>query len=79
MVKQLSGVRDERDDLAAAERVLARMGEQIRRRAGRDGTGRRTGRRGRGALVPRRAPEITDSTPLQECQRILAWCIDAAK
>jgi len=77
LVKQLAEVRGERDDLAAAERVLARMGEQIAaERAATVPTAAQVG--GKAVLlIPHRAPEVTETALPPEYQRILAAVRDA--
>ncbi|MFC9133455.1 hypothetical protein ACFT4A_42345 [Streptomyces sp. NPDC057099] len=77
LVKQLAEVRAERDDLAAAERVLTRMGEQIAaERAVTAPTVAQVG--GKGVLlIPHRAPEVTETVLPPEYQRILAAVRDA--
>ncbi|WP_329462068.1 hypothetical protein [Streptomyces sp. NBC_01431] len=77
LAKQLTEVRGERDELAAAERVLARMGEQIA--AERAATAPAAAQVGGKAvlLIPHRAPEVTETALPPEYQRILAAVRDA--
>ncbi len=77
LVKQLAEVRAEREDLAAAERVLARLGEQIA--AERAATAPAAAQVGGKAvlLIPRRTPDVTDTALPPEYQRILAAVRDA--
>lgn len=71
-VKQLTEVRAERENLAAAERVLTRMGEQVA--AERAATTPAAGRVGGKAalLIPHRAPDVTETVLPPEYQRVLA-------
>ncbi|MFD4158339.1 hypothetical protein ACFWR4_36975 [Streptomyces hydrogenans] len=71
LVKQSAEVRAEREDLAA-ERVLARMGEQVAaERAATAPTVAQVG--GKGVLlIPHRAPEMAETALPPEYQRILA-------
>jgi len=72
LVKQLAEVRSEREDLAAAERVLARMGEQIAaERAASAPTAAQVG--GKAVLlIPHRVPDVDETALPPEYQRILA-------
>ncbi len=76
--KQLSEVRAERDELAVAERVLRRMGEQIaeERAAAGSPVVQVAGRSVR--LVPDRAPGVAESALPAEYQRILVAVRQAA-
>lgn len=77
LVKQLAEVRDERDDLAAAERVLTRMGEQIAaERAAAAPAAAQVGEKAV-LLIPHRAPDVTETALPPEYQRILAAVRDA--
>ncbi|MFI9761108.1 hypothetical protein ACIHFB_24560 [Streptomyces sp. NPDC051963] len=77
LVKQLAEVRAGREDLAATERVLARMSEQIAaERAATAPAVAQVG--GKGALlIPHRAPDLTETALPPEYQRILAEVRDA--
>ncbi|MDJ0347648.1 hypothetical protein QMK19_41220 [Streptomyces sp. H10-C2] len=72
LVKQLAEVRAEREDLAAAERVLARMGGQVA--AERAATAPAVAQVGgkEVLLIPHRAPEMAETALPPEYQRILA-------
>ncbi|WJE01980.1 hypothetical protein [Streptomyces antimycoticus] len=72
LVKQLAEVRAEREDLAAAERVLARMGEQAAaERAAAAPAVAQVG--GKGVLpIPHRGAEMSETALPSEYQRILA-------
>ncbi|MDQ0771771.1 hypothetical protein QF026_000237 [Streptomyces aurantiacus] len=72
LVKQLAEGRAEREDLAAAERVLARMGGQVAaERAATAPAVAQVG--GKGVLlIPHRAPEMAETALPPEYQRILA-------
>ena len=76
LVKQLAEVRAEREDLAAAERVLARMGEQVaaERAATAPAVAQVGGKEGgkEVLLIPHRAPEMAETALPPEYQRILA-------
>jgi hypothetical protein len=74
LTKQLAEVRDERDELAVAERVLERVSDQLaneRASAGQVG--------GQAVmLVPYRAPGVEEATLPPDYQRILAAVRQAA-
>ncbi|WP_251074394.1 hypothetical protein [Streptomyces sp. ISL-111] len=78
LAKQLSEVRAERDELAVAERVMQRMGEQIaeERAAAGSPVVQVAGRSVR--LVPDRVPGVAESALPAEYQRILVAVRQAA-
>ncbi|MFI5774632.1 hypothetical protein ACIA74_40410 [Streptomyces sp. NPDC051658] len=78
LAKELTEVRAERDELAVAERVLERVSEQPadERASAAPVPGQAGGRAVR--LIPHRAPDVEESTPPSDYQRILAAVRKAA-